>query len=191
MPLRYFKRYRMEIDLRQIEPGDVPLPVGFVWVRWEESTVERHAQVKCQAFEGEVDSQVFPCLGEFIGCLRLVREIAIQPTFLPAATWMIARTAGEGDDGELAIDCGTIQGLSVSETVGAIQNIGVSPEFRGLGFGRSLVQRALLGFHSSGLKRVSLEVTAANTSAVALYRAVGFSITRTMYRAVNFDPALV
>ncbi|WLD11232.1 GNAT family N-acetyltransferase [Planctellipticum variicoloris] len=187
MPLRYFKRFRMEIDLRQVDLVVPVLPAGFAWVPWNESTAERHAGVKCHAFEHEVDSEVFPCLGDFVGCLRLVREIALQPTFLPSATWLIVSEDAAG----LPVDCGTIQGLAVSEQSGAVQNVGVLPEFRGQGLGRSLVQRALLGFQEHGLKRVSLEVTAANEPAVELYRDVGFRVTRTMYRAIVCDPALV
>lgn len=187
MTLRYFKRFRMEIDLREVELSESALPAGFAWVAWDESTAERHADVKCHAFEHEVDSEVFPCLGDFIGCLRLVREIALQPTFLPAATWLIATEEPSGQ----VLDCGTIQGLAVSEHAGAIQNVGVLPEFRGRGLGRCLVRRALLGFREHGLKRVSLEVTAANDPAVELYRAVGFRVTRTMYRATVCDPVLV
>jgi ribosomal protein S18 acetylase RimI-like enzyme len=69
--------------------------------------------------------------------------------------------------------------------IGAIQNLGVVPEYRGYGLGRALVRRALDGFYQAGLRRAYLEVTAENTCAVRLYRAVGFRRAKTLYKAVD------
>src|SRR5690606_11613555 len=96
-----FKRFRMEVDLLAGVPSPV-LPPGFVWVPWQESLLEQHAQVKYLSFHDEIDAQVFPCLGNRPGCERLMREIRRKPGFLPAATWLIA-----GPDG----GCATIQGV--------------------------------------------------------------------------------
>ena len=54
--------------------------------------------------------------------------------------------------------------------IGAIQNLGVVPEYRGQGLGRALVRQALEGFYQAGLRRAYLEVTAENSAAVRLYR---------------------
>ncbi len=63
MAITYYKRFRMEIDLDG--PTSIfPLPPGFVWVPWEESLMEQHAEVKYRSFIGEVDAYVFPCLGD-------------------------------------------------------------------------------------------------------------------------------
>ncbi len=69
--------------------------------------------------------------------------------------------------------------------IGAIQNVGVIPSYRGLGLGRALVRRALEGFCQAGLHRAYLEVTAENASAVQLYRDVGFRRAKTLYKAVD------
>lgn len=186
MALQYFKRYRMEFDLsRQCVP-EAGLPEGYCWSAWSPQLLERHASTKYLSFRSEVDSQVFPCLGSLHGCLRLMSEIAGQDGFLPGATWLISY---EGDRHVPPHDCGTIQGLAHSETLGAVQNVGVAAEHRGLGIGRALILRALRGFGEAGLKRVYLEVTASNQPAVDLYRAVGFRLARTMYRAVNVRAA--
>ena len=84
-------------------------------------------------------------------------------------------------------DCGTIQGIAVSDQLGSIQNIGVVPEHRGQGLGRALILKSLAGFALARMKRVVLEVTASNLVAVELYRGLGFRITRTMYRVAPVE----
>ncbi len=102
---------------------------------------------------GEVDAHVFPCLGDRYGCRRLMSEIRRKAGFLPEATWMIACPEGY---------VGTVQGVKDHGPIGAIQNVGVIPSYRGMGLGRALVRRALSGFCQAGLHRAYLEVTAGN-----------------------------
>ncbi len=68
--------------------------------------------------------------------------------------------------------------------MGAIQNVGVAPPWRGRGIGEALVLQALHGFRRAGLARGLLEVTAQNEIAQRLYRRLGFRRTRTLYKAV-------
>ncbi len=152
---------------------------GFRWLEWSPKLLDRHAIVKFDSFRGELDAHIFSCLGDLGGCHRLMYEISNQKNFLPKATWLIAT---DTSDPYQAIDCGTIQGLEKSNQFGAIQNVGILPEFRGQGLGKSLVMKALIGFHESGMKRVSLEVTSENEKAIELYQSLGFKIIRTMYK---------
>lgn len=175
MAITYYKRFRMEIDLDgSTAPPDLPEP--FAWVAWDEPLIDRHAEVKYLSFRDEIDACVFPCLGDRYGCQRLMREIRRKPGFLPSATWLIACPAGY---------VGTVQGVVDRGPIGAIQNLGVVPSYRGLGLGLALVRRALDGFHRAGLPRAYLEVTAENASAVDLYRSVGFRRAKTLYKAVD------
>ena len=172
--ITYYKRFRMEIDLdNPIESAALPLTFG--WVSWDESLLEAHAEVKYHSFLGEVDAYVFPCLGDRHGCRRLMCEIRRKPGFLPEATWLIASAGGY---------VGTVQGVMDHGPIGAIQNVGVIPSYRGMGLGRALVRRALAGFSQAGLRRAYLEVTAENVAAVQLYRNVGFRRAKTLYKAV-------
>ncbi len=175
MAITYYKRFRMEVDLDG-SPAPTALPPPFAWVSWEEALVDQHAEVKYLSFRGEIDASVFPCLGDRHGCQRLMREIRRKPGFLAGATWLIAGPGGY---------VGTVQGVMDRGPIGAIQNLGVVPSYRGLGLGRALVRRALEGFYQAGLRRVYLEVTAENASAVRLYRAVGFRRAKTLYKAVD------
>jgi len=175
MQTTYFKRYRMEIDLDGAVTGTA-LPRRFVWVPWSESLVETHAEVKYLSFVGEVDAYVFPCLGDRGGCRRLMCEIRRKPGFLAGATWLLACEEGY---------VGAVQGVMDRGPIGAIQNVGVLPAFRGQGLGKALVRRALAGFFQAGLPRAYLEVTAQNEGAVRLYRSVGFKKAKTLYKAVD------
>lgn len=180
--MQYIRRFRMEIDFAAVRLPRRTLPSGYRWVPWDRNTLERHANVKHGSFCGELDARVFPSLGDVDGCRQLMVEIARQKSFLPQATWLIAhREEGTG----VPVDCGTIQGIVRSRTMGAVQNVGVVPAHRGLGLGRALVLKALHGFRDAGLRRAYLEVTAENRPAVELYRSVGFRLMRSMYKPLE------
>jgi ribosomal protein S18 acetylase RimI-like enzyme len=190
MATQYVRRFRMEFDLLAQRVPAPSLPLGYHWVAWHPRLQERHAAVKHESFQFEIDSQVFPCLGTLDGCRSLMNEIARQHSFLPAATWLITyRDLDIPPAGQPVIDCGTIQGMIPAISVGAVQNVGIAPAHRGLGLGRALVLKALHGFRRAGLDRVFLEVTADNTPAVELYQSIGFRLKRTMFKAVELESA--
>ncbi len=189
MPTTYFKRLRMEINLRRAKLPGASLPEGYEWRAWHPVLTEAHARAKWGSFQGEVDSQLFPCLGSLPGCRRLVSDISLRQGFVPPATWLIVLPA---TGFRRITPCATIQGVVQRWRTGAIQNVGVVPEHRGLGLGRALLVQSLLGFRARGLKRVMLEVTAENSPAIGLYKGVGFRHTRTSYREVELpDPVLL
>jgi GNAT superfamily N-acetyltransferase len=178
--MRYFRRFRMEFDFSERALAEPDLPEGYEFSAWSVDDLDRHAQAKFLSFHEELDSMVFPCLGTFEGCQRLMLEIASQRNFLPEATWLVSRC-----DEHDKIECGTIQGMANSQESGSVQNIGVIPTHRGLGIGRALMLKALHGFKSIGLQRVHLEATAENPVAVELYRSIGFRLIRTTYKQVT------
>ncbi len=184
MDLAYYKRFRMEINLagRNLAPG--PLPPQYRFIRWHESLLDAFSRAKYLSFRGELDASVFPCLGEFQGCRRLMGEIARKPGFLPGATWLLVRTANGESDTE-AEYCGTVQGVCDKHGLGGIQNLGIAPEHRNLGLGTNLLLCSLLGFQQAGAKRVYLEVTAQNEGAIRLYRRIGFVTVRIVYKSVE------
>jgi GNAT superfamily N-acetyltransferase len=175
MAITYYKRFRMEVDLDG-SLGPPGLPPLFSWIPWDEVLVDRHAEVKYRSFRDEIDSCVFPCLGDRYGCQRLMREIRRKPGFLAGATWLIHGPTG---------DVGTVQGVIDRGPIGAIQNLGVVPGYRKSGLGHALICQALDGFFRAGLRRAYLEVTAENAEAVRLYRSVGFRRAKTLYKAVD------
>src|SRR5262249_51683068 len=148
------------------------LPPRFHWLAWDHTLLDLHARVKCRCFAEELDAEVFPCLGHLAGCRELMAAIVTRPGFCPGATWLVA-----GKDGCV----GTVQGLLDSSRYGGIQNLGVMAEYRGLGIGKALLLKALAGFALAGARRGFLEVTASNTTAVRMYRALGFRCYKTIY----------
>ena len=182
MSLTYFKRFLMELPLGREPLPSAQLPAGYSWGEWAPGRCLAHARVKYESFVDDIDSEVFPCLGNRTACRNLMYEIVQHPGFRPAATWLVEF---EGNDFAGPVPCGTIQGISVSTATGSIQNVGVLGSHRGHGLGRALVLKALEGFQAAGSRRVMLEVTASNEPAVRLYRSLGFKVTRTSYRKVD------
>jgi len=182
MALTYFKRYRMEIDLAGLDLSAPELPDGYSLLSWHPSLLDSHADAKYQSFRTEIDSNVFPCLGDSDGCRRLMGEIAGKDGFLPEATWLLAHRDEPGEPIEY---CGTIQGIRDRHDCGAIQNLGITPPHRGLGLGSMLLTQSLAGFRRRGLPRVCLEVTSQNDGAIRLYHRLGFRTVRTVYKAVD------
>jgi GNAT superfamily N-acetyltransferase len=183
MSVSYFKRYRMEVDLRGRLLSRIEVPSGYCLLAWHPDRLVDHAEAKYLSFRHEIDADVFSCLGDQIGCHRLMEEISDKEGFLPEATWLAAYVGAGVTNVEY---CGTIQGVRVSNRLGGIQNIGITPEHRRRGVGTALIQAALAGFQQVGLPRVYLEVTARNDAAVRLYKQLGFHRTKTLYKAVEF-----
>lgn len=180
MSVNYFKRYRMEIDLRGQRFLPVSVPAGYRLLSWQPERLAEHAEAKYHSFRHEIDADVFSCLNDLDGCYRLMQEISVKEGFLPEATWLAACTRS----GELEY-CGTIQGIRATHKYGAIQNVGITPAHRGCGLGSVLIAAALAGFQQVGLARAYLEVTAQNERAVRLYKRLGFHRTKTLFKAVE------
>jgi ribosomal protein S18 acetylase RimI-like enzyme len=72
----------------------------------------------------------------------------------------------------------------VSPESGHITQLCVHPEFRRRGLARMLLNLSISDFMRQSVSEVSLTVTAANTQAIALYRAEGFDCAHTFDAAV-------
>ena len=185
MTVTYFQRYRMQIDLRRDLFEEPQLAEGFELRAWNMRLLNEHADAKFRSFKTELDSNVFPCLGDSYGCQRLMRDICCRQGFVEEATWLIMSI----DDNGRSTPSGTIQGIREQVEVGAIQNIGIVPESRGMGLGSVLVYHALVGFRKIGLKFATLEVTANNVGAIRLYERLGFECSRIVYKSVDIKGA--
>lgn len=182
MGLTYFKRFLMETDVSQSLFDAGPLPPGYHFLAWDDGLLEAHARVKYRCFHEEIDAHVFPSLGHFDGCLRLMRDITQGEGFLADTTWLLVYTSPAR--GPLDY-CGTVQGVRCGEQRGSVQNFGVVPEHRGRGLGTLLLQKSLAGFRTAGVFRVTLEVTARNQDAQRLYQRLGFRRLRTVYKTAE------
>ena len=68
-----------------------------------------------------------------------------------------------------------------------VLGMGLLPPFRGQGIGAGLIRRSLDAARAFGLHRVELTVRENNTSAVALYKKVGFEVEGLQRDAVQVD----
>lgn len=180
--LNYVKRYRMEFNLRRWQAAPVHMPAGYRLIPWDCSLIDEHARVKYLSFREGLDAQVFPCLGEFEGCQRLMSEIKAREGFIPEATWLSKYL---GSPTEWAEYCGTIQAVRTQKGQASIQNIAVLPQHQGQGVGAGMILASLLGLQQVGITQVNLEVTAQNHRAVQLYRRLGFRTVRTVYKTIE------
>jgi ribosomal protein S18 acetylase RimI-like enzyme len=181
MGLTYFKRFRMEIDLRGREFA-ARLPPGYLALSWQDALLEAHGATKYECFRAEIDAHIFPCLAARESCQRLMQDITAKEGFLPEATWLIEFVGAGHARREF---CGTIQGMRIGGRYGGIQNVGVTRFHRGRGLGQQLLLLSLCGFQQVGLRKVALEVTAENHSAVRLYERCGFRRIKTLYKPVE------
>src|SRR6266481_4770208 len=152
MGIVYFRRFRMEIDLAQPLPDEPPLSSDYRLTPWDDRLLEVHAETKYRCFHWEMDANVFPSLSTREGCRRLMTEISRRGGFVPQATWLLENWPAGARRPE---PCGTIQGVA-EEKVGAIQNVGVTQQHRGLGLGTVLLWHSLAGFKAAGIARVFL-----------------------------------
>lgn len=182
--LAFFKRYRMQFDLRGVTFESPRLDPGYKLLAWRPSLLGAHAIAKFESFRDELDSNVFNCLGNEEGCRKLMREISRRKGFVPEATWLMTY---QSDSAEKAVPIATVQGIRNNPAIGLIQNIGVVEEFRGRGLGSIIVRKSLAGFQAAGAKLVTLEVTVKNTGAIRLYERLGFRINKTVYKSVELE----
>ena len=180
--LVFFKRYRMQFDLRNHCFDELIPPPNFRLLQWKPRLLAAHAEAKFRSFRDELDANVFPCLGDADGCLKLMNDISGRSSFVPEATWLVAHSDPER---EYLVNCGTVQGIMDGPDIGLIQNIGIVKSYRGLGLGSLILMKSLAGFQVAGAKVVSLEVTVQNDSAIRLYERLGFKTQKILYKSVD------
>ena len=180
--LVFFKRYRMQFDLRNHCFDELIPPPNFRLLEWNRRLVAAHAEAKFRSFRDELDANVFPCLGDADGCLKLMNDISGRSSFVPEATWLVAHSDPQR---EYLVNCGTVQGIMDGPDLGLIQNIGIVKSHRGLGLGSLILLKSLEGFQKAGAKVVSLEVTVQNDSAIRLYERLGFKTQKILYKTVD------
>ena len=179
-PSRFVKRNQMVFDFTKTVVASPALPTGFWFVEWSASLIEPHADILHRSFRNDSDGAVFTTFRQYDHCRHLIEMLAGSPHFLPAATLLIAY----GDPNDIFEYVAIIQGLKLADDVGAIQNVAVLPEYRRQGIGRAIVLGALQGFQRAGVKRVTLEATSENLTAVNLYHRIGFTTFRVYFKEI-------
>jgi ribosomal protein S18 acetylase RimI-like enzyme len=83
--------------------------------------------------------------------------------------------------------CGASLASLVSRDVGHITQVCVARSYQGTGLGYELMRRSMNALAAHGCRAVSLTVTAANESALRLYRNMGFA-PRRPFQAFVWQP---
>lgn len=105
--------------------------------------------------------------------LDTLRQRMRQPWFDPDGVRLHER------DGRLAGFCWTkVHTEGDGERTGEIYVIGVDPDFQGLGLGKQLTLAGLDHLAGKGITRAMLYVAAENTTALAMYERLGFTVHR-------------
>jgi ribosomal protein S18 acetylase RimI-like enzyme len=148
---------------------------------WTEAWQEATGRLIAGAYQHHIDSQINDQYRSAIGARRFLTNIVQYPGcgsfFAPASFASVA-------SGAL---CGVSLASLVSHDVGHITQVCVAPSYQGTGLGYELVRRSMEALAVRGCRAVSLTVTAANESALRLYRNMGF-VQRRAFSAYVWEP---
>jgi ribosomal protein S18 acetylase RimI-like enzyme len=166
--------------LMRLDTSSPPyLPAGaalrrFLIEPWGDHHHEMAASVISLAYGGHIDSQINEQYRTVAGARRFLYNIVQYPgcgtffrqgsfvAFDPATGWMV----------------GLVLVSFVSEHVGHITQLCVTPHAQGRGLGYELLREAINALRIHGARRISLTVTNENTEAIQLYRRCGFQDVR-------------
>jgi ribosomal protein S18 acetylase RimI-like enzyme len=159
---------------RKLSPAISVIPWTDVW---QEAT----GRLIANAYQKHIDSQINDQYRSAVGARRFLTNIVQYPgcgSFFGPASF--AATA----EGAL---CGASLASLVASDVGHITQVCVAPSYQGTGLGYEMMRRSIKALASHGCKGVSLTVTAANESALKVYRQMGF-VEKRAFSAFVWEP---
>jgi ribosomal protein S18 acetylase RimI-like enzyme len=180
---RLFRRLFMELDLSAFRPlPSPPLPEGLELLPWQESDYHPSGQLIAEAYEGHLDSYINDQYRTVSGSLRFLHNIVRFPGcgLFDAQS---SRTVVRVSDHSLA---GVLLCSRVREDVAHITQVCVSKHLRRHGLGLHLIQACAENLRRRGFAALTLTVTEENTSALELYRRIGF-IEKHAFDALVWD----
>ena len=151
---------------------------------WNGQSVQGAAEVVAKAYAGHIDSKINDHYRTGTGAAAYLQNIEHYPgsaTFHPPASF-VAYGADNNPEG-------IVLSSFIASEVAHIAEICVTPESRGRGLGRELLNQAIAALRLAGAKRISLAVTTANKDAIRLYTKQGFLKQRRFYAFVWEAPS--
>ncbi|MGI8771140.1 MAG: GNAT family N-acetyltransferase [Acidobacteriaceae bacterium] len=149
---------------------DTEIPAALDLRPWRDADYAAAGRLISLAYQGHLDGTINDQYRTIAGSLRFLHNIVRFPgcgQFDPAASLVLTYR----DRDELG---GLLLCSRVSPEAGHITQICVAPAWRRRGLGRMMLERCIGGLERRGLGYVSLTVTEANDSALALYQDMGF-----------------
>jgi ribosomal protein S18 acetylase RimI-like enzyme len=169
---KLFRRLFMELDLSQCSATSQPvtLPEGLALHTWREDDFHPAGYLIAEAYDGHLDSYINDQYRTVGGSMRFLHNIVRFPgcgLFDSPSSRALERRI----DGSLA---GVLLCSRVREDVGHITQVCIAKDQRRKGLGARLIEECASNLRSRGFRSLTLTVTEENTSAVDLYRRLGF-----------------
>lgn len=164
------ERRRMTLSLLSWVPESLPVPGGYQLVPWNIRYLDRTADTIYRANEGTLDAVLYaPFFGDSpVQCRAgLLGILAGQYGPIHPTASLVACHGKEVAGINLI--------LREHEHLASVVEISVDPAHQGKGLGRLLMTRSLSVLVEDQFDQVELAVTAANTRAIKLYDALGFT----------------
>jgi ribosomal protein S18 acetylase RimI-like enzyme len=140
--------------------------------RWKHSDFDLSPQLITASYAGHIDSEINDQYLSLGGAQRFLHNVVRFPgcgIFEEQASWVLAAPNNDRLFGLLLCS-------RVSAGVGHVTQLCVLPEFQRLGVGEKLLELCAGSLRATGCNAVTLTVTEQNSSAVALYRQLGYHV---------------
>jgi ribosomal protein S18 acetylase RimI-like enzyme len=169
------ERMLMTLDATNADRFTIgPASHRFHIMPWAEHYHEAAAEVIALAYVGHVDSQINDQYRTTNGARRFIYNIVQFPG--------CGSFFRQGSFVALHPGTGRMMGISlvsfVSEQVGHVTQLCVTPNAKGSGLGYELLRESVNALRMHGARRISLTVTCANDEAIRLYGRCGFKDVR-------------
>lgn len=168
-----YPRTYMQWDFRNArpeQPTSASLPPGSELLPWRPDFYEVAANLIHHAYTGHIDSDINDQYRSAAGSLRFLHNVVRFPgcgVFETGNSWVV-RDLKTGDLQALLLSS------KLRHDVGHVTQVCVSPEHRGQGLGRILLQQCAAGWERRGGSALSLTVTESNATARRVYDGLGF-----------------
>jgi ribosomal protein S18 acetylase RimI-like enzyme len=166
-------RLFMELDLRASQSGTgAPLDAAVELIPWSSIYYQIAAELIHAAYTGHIDAKINDQYCSLHGSLRFLHNIVRFPgcgVFEAEQSWLLR-------DRQTGSLIGMILCSRVASDVAHVTQLCVAPSHRGRGLGQALLAYATRSLMKIGTAAITLTVTEANRSAVALYENAGFRI---------------
>ena len=167
---RLHKRQFMLLNLADANLSGKPLSAGLRLEPWSDRAFESAARLIQLAYADHVDGTINDQYRSEAGGMKFLRNIVILPgcgQFLPEASFLVRPATSDSL-------IGMVLTSTVQERVGHTTQICVMPGYQKHGIGRALMEQSIHALRRRHYERLSLTVTAVNSSAVDLYEHLGF-----------------
>lgn len=162
----------------------IDLPPELELRPWQDQDLNAAGRLIAEAYRDHPDSRINDQYRTTHGSQRFLHNIVRFPgcgVFSPHASHVVVERASREP-------VALLLGSRVSPHCGHITQICVHPAYRRQGLARMLLQVAAVQFKKQGMTDLTLTVTEANTRAVDLYRAEGYSLMHSFNAAVWVRP---